>query len=203
MTATATANDAATIDDALLKKRLDKAMFRSRLRAFMLVLPLLLFILVAFLIPIAYFLVQGVYDKSFSTLMPETTQALSDWDAESEPTEAMYAALVADLVVASENKTIGKVATRVNRDFPGSRSLFTGSARSAKKIEAPFKESLIDKKKKWSNIKVWQAMKTASRTITPGYYAAAVDLKLNADGSIEKQDAVSYTHLTLPTIYSV
>ena len=170
MTATATANDAATIDDALLKKRLDKAMFRSRLRAFMLVLPLLLFILVAFLIPIAYFLVQGVYDKSFSTLMPETTQALSDWDAESEPTEAMYAALVADLAVASENKTIGKVATRVNRDFPGSRSLFTGSARSAKKIEAPFKENLIDKKKKWSNIKVWQAMKTASRTITPGYY---------------------------------
>jgi len=185
------------IDDKLLQKRLDKAMFSRRLRAFMLVLPLLIFLLVVFIIPIFYFLFQGIHDSTFSTIMPESTEVLSEWDGVSEPTEAMYAAVVADMVVARENKTIGKVATRVNRDNPGSRSLFTSSARQAAKLEAPYKESLPDVKDKWADIEVWQAMKTASRKFTPGYYAAALDLKLQSDGSIVRQDEKRRIHITL------
>ena len=188
---------ASEIDDKMLRKRLDKAMFRSRLRAFMLVVPSLLFLLVTFLVPIGYFLFQGIYDNTFSSMMPETTSALKDWDTQSEPSEEMFAALVADMRVARENKTIGKVATRVNRDKPGTRSLFTSSARSAAKLEPPFKESLPEVKDKWNDIEVWQAMKTASRKYTPGYYAAAVDLKLNGDGSISRQDENRRIHLTL------
>ena len=188
---------ASEIDDKMLRKRLDKAMFRSRLRAFMLVVPILLFLLVTFLVPIGYFLFQGIYDNTFSSMMPETTSALKDWDTQSEPSEEMFAALVADMRVARENKTIGKVATRVNRDKPGTRSLFTSSARSAAKLEPPFKESLPEVKDKWNDIEVWQAMKTASRKYTPGYYAAAVDLKLNGDGSISRQDENRRIHLTL------
>jgi len=149
---------AGAIDDKLLKKRLDKALFRSRSRAFMLVVPLLLFLLVAFVGPIIYFLTRAFVDDTFATLMPETTAVLAEWDSTSEPTETMYAAVVADMVVARENKTIGKVATRVNRDLPGTRSLFTSSARKAAKLEAPFKESLPDVKKKWADIEVWQAI---------------------------------------------
>ncbi len=189
--------DGVIIDDAELKKRLDKAMFRSRFRAFLLVLPLLLFIVFSFILPIAYFLMQGIYDSSFSSKMPEVTKSLKDWDAVSEPTEEMYAALAADLRVVSANKTIGRVATRVNREFPGSRSLFTSTGRSISKLEAPFKESLVEKKKKWADIRVWQGMKTASRTWTPGYYAAAVDLKLNADGSIDQQVEKRRIHIKL------
>lgn len=91
--------------------------------------------------------------------MPETTQALTDWDAISEPTEEMAAILVADLVIAREDKTIGKVATRVNRELSGTRSLFTKTARSAKKMEAPFMEALIKKDKDWGDIEVWRAMR--------------------------------------------
>lgn len=187
----------ATIDNGLLKQRLSKAMFRSRLRAFMLVLPLLLFLLVFFIVPIFYFLWQGIHDATFSSIMPQTTQQLEQWDAETEPTEQMYAALVADMVVARENRTIGKVATRVNRDKPGTRSLFTSTARKAAKLEAPFSESLPGVKKKWQDIEVWRAMKTASRKYTPGYYAAALDLKLKSDGSIERQDEKRRIHMKL------
>ncbi len=185
------------IDDKLLQKRLDKAMFNRRLRAFLLVLPILLFLLVVFIIPIAYFLFQGIYDKTFSSIMPQTTEVLSEWDGTSEPTEEMFAALAADMVLARENKTIGKVATRVNRDKPGSRSLFTSTARKVSKLEAPFKESLPDVKDKWNDIEVWQAMKTASRKFTPGYYAAALDLKLESDGSIVRQDEKRRIHMIL------
>lgn len=185
------------IDDKLLKKRLDKALFRSRSRAFLLVLPLLVFLMVAFVGPILYFLSHGFIDETFADLMPQTTEVLEDWDAVSEPTEAMFAAVVADMVVARENKTIGKVATRVNRDKPGTRSLFTSSARKAAKLEAPFSESLPGVKKNWNDIEVWQAMKTASKRYTLGYYAAAVDMKLNADGSFERQDEKRRIHITL------
>ncbi len=185
------------IDDKLLQKRLDKAMFNRRLRAFLLVLPILLFLLVVFIIPIGYFLFQGVYDKTFSSIMPQTTEILSEWDATSEPTEEMFAALAVDMVVARENKTIGKVATRVNRDLPGTRSLFTSTARKVSKLEAPFKESIPDVKDKWNDIEVWQAMKTASRKFTPGYYAAALDLKLKSDGSIVRQDEKRRIHMIL------
>ncbi|OED40727.1 ABC transporter permease [Chromatiales bacterium (ex Bugula neritina AB1)] len=188
---------AETIDDTLLKKRLDKAMFRSRLRAFLLVSPLLLFLLITFIAPIGYFLILGFYDNTFSKIMPGTTQALKNWDSNSEPTEEMFAVLVADMVVARKEKTIGKVATRVNREKPGTRSLFTSSARKAARLEPPFRESLPKVKKAWNDIAVWQAMKTASRTFTPGYYAAALDLKLNSDGSITRQDEKRRIHMTL------
>lgn len=197
MNNTAAALESNQLNDGQLQKRLDKAMFASRMRAFMLVVPVLLFLLVVFIIPIGYFLFQGIYDKTFSSNMPQTTEALSEWDGVSEPTEAMFAALAADMVVARENKTIGKVATRVNRDRPGSRSLFTSTARKVNKLEAPFKESLPGVKKKWNDIEVWQAMKTASRKFTPGYYAAALDLKLQSDGSIVRQDEKRRIHMIL------
>ncbi len=190
-----TAADA--FDDKQLQKRLDKAMFKSRLRAFLLVLPLLLFLLIVFIIPIGYFLFQGIYDNTFSSTMPKSTEVLAQWDGKSEPTEEMFAALAADMTIARENKTIGKVATRVNREKPGSRSLFTSTARKVAKLEAPYKESLPGVKKKWNDIEIWQAMKIASRTFTPGYYAAALDLKLQSDGSIVRQDEKRRIHMTL------
>ncbi len=175
-------------DGTPLKKKLAQAMFRSRTRAFGLAFPLLAFILVAFIVPIIVLLWQGVYDDRYASLMPKSTVAMADWDAVSEPTEEMAAAMVADLVVAKDNKTIGQVATRVNREKSGTRSLFTKSARSAKKMEAPFMEALIKKDKKWADIEVWKAIKIASIRYNPGYIAAAVDMKYNADGSFSRQD---------------
>ena len=184
-------------DGTPLKRKLAQSLMRSRARAFGLALPLLAFILVLFVYPIANFLTQAFYDARFATLMPGTTEVLKDWDAVSAPTEEMAAVLVADLIVSKKEKTIGKVATRVNRELSGTRSLFTKTARSAKKMEAPYMEALIEKDKDWGDIEVWQAMKTASRVYTPAYLAAAVDLKMLADGSIVRQDEDRRIHVIL------
>ncbi len=184
-------------DGTPLKKALDAALFRNRMRAFLLVSPMLLFLLVTFIIPIAIFLSLGFYDATFSKIMPETSIELSNWDSKSEPSEKMYAALVADLVVARKEKTIGQAATRVNRELSGTRSLFTGSARKAAKLEEPFKESLIKVKKKWADPAVWRAMKVASRTWTLSYYANALDYKQTADGSFVAQPETRRIHIPL------
>ncbi|NOX41060.1 MAG: ABC transporter permease [Alphaproteobacteria bacterium] len=175
-------------DGTPLRKKLAQAMFKSRMRAFGLVLPLLAFIIVAFIIPIISLLWQGVHDPRFASLMPRTTEVLKPGDGKSEPTEKMFKALVADLVATKKDRTIGQVATRVNRELAGARSLFTSSARKAKKLEAPFKQSLIGVNKKWARLDVWQGMKTSSRVFTPGYLAKALDFKLLADGSIVRED---------------
>lgn len=184
-------------DGTPLKRKLAKAMFRSRVRAFGLAFPLVAFVIVAFIVPIISLLWQSVHDPRFSNLMPTISAELKNWDAVSEPSEAMAAALVQDMIVARENKTIGRVATRVNREKSGARSLFTKSARSAKKMEAPFLAALIAKDKKWADIDYWKGMKVAAKTYNIGYIAAALDFKIKADGSVVRQSEERRIHITL------
>jgi len=184
-------------DGTPLKKKLGQALFRSRMRALGLVVPLLALILMAFVWPVLSFLTQSVYNDKFESNMPNVSPLLLAWDAKSEPTEEMFAALVADLIITKENKNIGKVASRVNREMSGTRSLFTASARKAKKLEAPFKESLIKTKKKWANIEVWKAMKISAKSLTPAYIASALDLKYTAEGTFERKAEDRRIHLKL------
>ena len=141
-------------DGVSLKKKLSRSLFKSKMRAFFLVLPLLTFLSIFFVIPIINLLSQSFLDFRYATLMPSSTQALKDWDGKSFPTEEIAKAMVIDLIKAKKNKTIGKVATRVNRELSGTRSLFTKTARAAKKMEAPYMEALIKKDKKWENLKM-------------------------------------------------
>ena len=184
-------------DGISLKKKLSRSLFKSKMRAFFLVLPLLAFLSIFFVIPIINLLSQSFLDFRYATLMPSSTQALKDWNGKSFPTEEIAKAMVIDLILAKKNKTIGKVATRVNRELSGTRSLFTKTARAAKKMEAPYMEALIKKDKKWKNLKTWQAIKISSQAITPSYLLAAVDRKYTAEGKIIQQDENRRIHVTL------
>ncbi len=191
-------------DGTPLKKKLRQALAVSRRRAFLLVAPLLLFILASFAIPILLLLVQGVKDNTFSSIMPETTSVLREWDSNSEPTEEMAAAVVMDLINAKKisRSLPTKVGTRVNREVSGAISLFKKTTRKAPKMKAPFLAELHKADKKWKDPAYWKAMKIASKTITPAYYAAAVDKKYLADGSFADQpeDRQIYVSLFVKTI---
>jgi len=202
MTDTTQTGPVLAADGTPLKKKLSQALFVSRARAFGLVFPLLLFIVASFIIPIAVLMVQGFKNDTFSSNMPNTTAVLADWDTVSAPSEDMYAALVADLITTREARTIGQVATRVNRAFSGSRSLFTKTARGAAKLEPPFKDALLKVDNGWSDIPLWQAMKVSSQTYSPAFYAAALDADYKADGSfvrVPEQDRI-YVYLFVKTI---
>ena len=184
-------------DGIPLKKKLAKSLFQSRVRAFGLVTPLLLLILFAFIVPILVFLSRGVYNDTFEKHMVNLTPMIIKWDGISEPTEDMYEALVLDLKVGKKSKNIGKVATRVNRELSGTRSLFTSSARKAKNLESPFKDSLIAVNKKWGRLDVWRAMKITSKSLTPVFVASALDMKYTADGNFEMKSDERRIHIKL------
>ncbi|MDE0532674.1 MAG: ABC transporter permease [Albidovulum sp.] len=184
-------------DGTPLKKKLGQALFRSRVQAFGLVVPLLAFVIVSFIVPIVVLLWQGIHDSRYAELMPGSTLALSKWDGITEPTEEMYSALVADLIEARKQKTIGKVATRVNRELSGTRSLFTSTARRAARLAAPYKDALVEVNVAWGEIETWQAMKVASRVYTPGYLLAALDFSLSADGTVTRKPENRRIHIKL------
>ena len=174
-------------DGTPLKKKLAQALFRSRVRAVGLVLPLFAFVMASFVIPILALMWQGVYNDTFASYTPNLTQQLAKWDGVSAPSEEMFAALVTDLKTAREDKTIGRIATRVNQELPGTRSLFTSSARKVKKAAPPYAESMMKIDKDWGNLEVWQAMKLTSQSLTPGFYATALDSKYTVDQGFVSQ----------------
>ena len=184
-------------DGTPLKKKLAQALFRSKVRAVSLVVPLFAFVMVSFVIPIFALMWQGVYNERFSKYTPNLTEQLTSWDGLTEPDEALYAALVADLVVAKKERTIGRIATRVNQEYPGTRSLFTSTARKAKKLTPPFKESVIKVNKKWENIEVWRAMKLTSQNLTPAFYATALDGRYTVDQGFVQQNENRQIYVTL------
>ncbi len=191
-------NSSYTISDGgSLKRRLQKSLLRSRIRAFGLALPLLAFLIVGFIVPISTLLINSVYDARFSNYMTNLTPLLDSWNGLDAPSEEMYSALVADLIINGKNKTTGKVAIRVNRELSGTRSLFTSTARKAKNMKEPFKEAVIKRKKRWEDIEVWQAMKVASKRYTIGHIIKSFDLKLTADGKIVRQPEERRIHLML------
>jgi putative spermidine/putrescine transport system permease protein len=184
-------------DGTPLKKKLAQSMFRTKLRAFGLVCPLLALIISAFVLPIVFMLSAAVHDDSYSSLMPESTAVMQEWDGASPITEEMAAAMVSDLIRARENKDIGKVANRVNREYSGATSLFKSTSRSAKKFEPPYLEALRAKDKDWNDLELWQGIKIASDTYTLGYIANALDMRAKATGGFEPQDELRQIHITL------
>ncbi|MEM0988575.1 MAG: ABC transporter permease [Pseudomonadota bacterium] len=184
-------------DGTPLKKKLEQALRVSRLRAFGLVAPLLAFILAVLIIPIFVFMQQGFHNPTYADRMPETAVLLQEWDGTSEPTEEMYAAMVRDLVNARQTKEIGQVATRVNQEYSGTRSMFTRSARRAARMEAPFKDALIAADEDWGKLEVWQAIKSAATSWTPAYYLASLDFKYSGDGSVALQEEDRRIHVKL------
>ena len=190
-------------DGTPLKKKLAQAMFRSRVRAAGLVLPLFAFVMASFVIPIVVLMWQGVYNDRFEAYAPHLTEVLTAWDGISAPDEPMFEALVLDLRQSRKDKTIGKIATRVNQELPGTRSVFTSTARKAKRMQPPYKDAVLKANEKWGEVDIWQAMKMTSQSLTPGFYAASLDYRYTADQGFvaQAENRQIYVKLFIRTLF--
>ena len=171
---------------------------RPRLRAAGLVLPLLAFIGLTFLAPLATMLVRSVYDPVVSDALPETLGLLSRWDGRDTPGEAVYEAAARELVTARAERTLGQVASRVNRVQGGLRSVMTRSARKLQKVrEGPWREAMIQADDAWGEVRTWHAIRSAGERFTARHYLNAVDLQRLPDGSVARQPEERRIYLSL------
>jgi len=177
-----------TVDGKPLKQSLASALKRQKIRALLLISPLLIFVLITFLFPIGSMLFRSVENNIVVAILPETVAALATWDGKSGklPDETVYAAFAGDIQRAAKNKSHTRVGLRLNYEKSGSASLFKKTARKAKKwdleADAPFKEKLIAAHKSWGEVEIWQTLKTHSSIYTAGYFLNAVDMRKTLHG---------------------
>ncbi|MDX1400462.1 MAG: ABC transporter permease [Kiloniellales bacterium] len=189
-----------TADGTPLKVSLNRALRRNKIRAFLWVVPLLLFITVTFIIPIADMMFRSVENSIIGEVLHRTGAALNSWDETTGelPGEEVYAALFADMEEGQENKTLGRVGTRLNYEEPGMASVFRSSPRKFRSIEGPpYKEEIIAANKAWGDVNTWRVIKRQSSKYTPTYFLAALDFKMNYEGDIVRQDEDRQIYLKL------
>jgi putative spermidine/putrescine transport system permease protein len=144
-------------DGTPLKQSLNRALRRQKLRALMLIAPLLLFVLVSFIAPIGDMLFRSVENQIVQDTMPRTVAALEDYDASAGgvPRDEVFEAAYYDVFYAAERKLHTRLGSRLNYEQTGASSLFRKSGRGIEDIGEVYQDQFKDLDRDWDEAKPW------------------------------------------------
>ncbi|MGB3243343.1 MAG: ABC transporter permease [Sulfitobacter sp.] len=147
-------------DGTPLKRSLNRALRLSKMRALALIAPLLIFVLVTFIAPIADMLFRSVENQIVSDTLPRTVTALKDWDADAgtPPDDTVFEALYRDMYRAVEAKNHTKLGGRLNYELTGVASLFRKSGRKVEDMGEVYQDQFEDLSPFWKDGENWNAM---------------------------------------------
>ena len=182
----------AAADLQALRRQLAGADRRRKWRAFSLTLPLLLFLLLTFLVPIATLLKRAVENPEVANALPRTVVALQGWQREGTPETEAFAAVVKDLGALPDSSDAGALARRLNSEAPGARSLVMNTFKAlplqGAVTPADTKAALLALDERWGETKYWRAIAKNGSRWTPDYLLTSVDLRRDVQGAIERVD---------------
>ena len=189
-----TAEQILTTDGIPLKVSLKKTERKNKIRAFLLVSPLLLFIIVTFVIPIGDMLTRSIDDSQVNSVYGNTFEEYKKWDKEKDilPPEAVYKALFEDIGYG-EKIQVGKSLTRMNYSKSGWKSLIKKTRREINKIiksekfPESYKDTLIEINEGWADPTFWYSMSQMLSESTPIYYWNAIDRTYDENANIVQQ----------------
>jgi len=169
-----------------LKRRLARAERMNRLKSKALILPLLVFLLLTFILPIASLLWRSVENPEVVGSLPRTVEAIAAWDGRGLPDDAVYRALSEDLVEARQAQTIGDLSKRLNMEQAGYRSLLNKTARALPFKAQPqsYRDALEALDERWGDPAYWQVIRRNDSAITPYYLLAALDHRIDDLGEL-------------------
>ena len=174
-----------TTDGIPLEESLKKAEKKNKIKAFLLVCPLLLFLIITYVFPIGDMLFRSVDDRMVTNMLPKTYKAMENWDGKELPDEKVFAAFFQDYNLLVQEKTFGKLATQLNYEKNGFKSILKKLQRKMKKFEdGNYKEQIMDVHKRWANVEYWRAIKRRAPAISYSKYLKGMDLIENEDGNI-------------------
>ncbi len=173
-----------------LRRSLRRAERRRKLRAFSLTLPLLVFLMLTFVVPIAGLLERAVENPEVAQALPRTVQVLAHWDRKDLPPAQAFSSIVADLSALPDISDAGALARRLNAEVPGARSLVMGTYRAlplegASTPDAA-KARLIEHDERWTDLRYWHAIAKNGSRWTADYLLASVDLRRDAQGHVAR-----------------
>lgn len=176
-------------DPRALQRALARAERRRQWRAFSLTLPLLVFLLATFLVPIGVLLKRAVENPEVANALPRTVAALDGWRRDTPPPDAAYAALIRDLGALPDSADAGALARRLNAEASGARSLVMGAYRALPidaATDAEAKAHLVALDERWGELRYWDAIAKNGARWTADYLLASLDLRRDASGAVER-----------------
>ena len=179
-------------DPQALLRLLSRGERRRKLRAISLTLPLLIFLLLTFLLPIAALLKRAVENPEVANALPRTVAALQLWNREGVPVADAFAAVATDLAALPDSSDAGALARRLNSEVPGARSLVMNTFKALPlgdaATPASVKDRLLALDPRWGESRYWQAIAKNGARWTPDYLLTSVDLRRDAHGAVERVD---------------
>lgn len=178
---------------------------KRRVQAFLFVVPLLVFLVFAFVAPITTMLYRSIHNPTVANLVPDTLLLLEEWSGEDRPDDSVLLQFAADMKRMANDRTSGQLADEINRALPGMSSVTKSTARALRRLDdADIAENgaalLIDANKRWAEPTTWRALRDAGPIYTSSYYLTAVDLEKNKDGNIVQRDTQIYLQLFAKTL---
>jgi putative spermidine/putrescine transport system permease protein len=174
-----------TTDGIPLEVSLKKAERKNKLKAFILVAPLLLFLIITYIFPIGDMLIRSVDDREVTNMLPKTFKAMESWDGQELPSEEVFEAFYFDMKLLIEEKREGKLSTQMNFTKNGFKSILKKLRRSMKKFdEGNYKEQIMAVHKRWADVEYWRAIKARSSAFTNQKYLKGMDMFTNEKGEI-------------------
>ncbi|MGY5451286.1 ABC transporter permease [Agarivorans sp. MS3-6] len=188
-----------SVEEILSSKRVLK---RKKRLLLLFTTPLLIFVFITFIAPIATMLYRSVYHPTVSQLIPLSLSQMKNWDETQSalPDGMALREFSLELRSLAEQRLSGKLAEEINRLKPGSSSLIKSTARKLRKqkpeqLQLTGDQFLLASHKKWQDIELWRAIKRAGQPFTDSYYLTTLDLTRNSAGEIEQRDTQIYLKL--------
>jgi len=178
-----------------LAAQLRRSQRRKKAFAISLTLPLLIFLLATFIVPIGALLMRAIENPEVASTLAQTVKVLDTWDRTTNPPDEAYAALATDFTQITEQSDAGNLARRLNSEISGARSLVMGTFRAlpfdAGLTPTQVKSRMLELDPRWAELDYWRAIAKNGSRWTPDYLLASVDLKRDIQGEIVKVDPES------------
>ena len=190
-----------TTDGIPLEVSLKKAEKKNKIKAFLLVAPLLLFLIITYVFPIGEMFSRSIDDKMITNMLPKTFKEMEKWDGQELPPEEVFTAFYYDFKVLVEKQEHGKLGQRLNKEKNGFNSttkrLFRNIKRKKIDESISIKEQIIKVHPNWNKVEYWQAIKRTAPPYTLAKYLKGMDMYYAPDGSIVQVDEDRRIHRIL------
>ncbi len=177
-----------TTDGIPLSVSLKKAERKNKIKAFLLVVPLLLFLIITYILPIGDMFMRSIDDKMVTNMLPKTFIAMEKWDGKEMPPEEVFAGFYSDFKILVQNKEHGKLAQRLNKEKNGFNSIIKKLFRQVQRNKIDegqsIKEQIMKIHKRWRDVEYWQAIKRTAPPYTTAKYLKGMDMYYGPDGNI-------------------
>ena len=194
-------NKILTTDGIPLEESLKKAERKNKIKAFLLVCPLLLFLIITYVFPIGEMFTRSIDDKMITNMLPNTFKSMESWDGQEMPEEEVFKSFYIDFKNLVKKKEHGKLGQRLNKEKNGFttilKKLFRQIQRNKIDENGSFKEQITSLHKRFNNVEYWRAIKRTAPPYTMAKYLKGMDLFIDENGGIAQVEEDRRIHRIL------